>query len=208
MGTYPPRECGIATFTQDLVNSSQIFLGKNVLCKVAAFNISSLDTYTYPPEVEWHIDQNNKKEQIQLAETFNNDPDISGIILQHEYGIYGGIDGENILEFMESCKKPILVTLHTVLPNPSRHMKIVTERIVSCANSIVVLTESSKKILTEVYPEANGKVHVIPHGIHPTAFSVTTAAKRKLRLQSHDTIVTTFGLLSRGKGIEYVIKAL
>lgn len=208
MGTYPPRECGIATFNQDLVHSSQLFLGKNVLCKVAAFNISSLDTYTYPPEVEWHIDQNNKEEQVHLAETFNNDPTILGIIVQHEYGIYGGIDGENILTFMEECRKPILVTLHTVLPNPSRHMKSVTERVVARANSIVVLTQSSKKILTEVYPESSGKVYVIPHGIHPTAFSSTTAAKQKLKLQNHDTIVTTFGLLSRGKGIEYVIKAL
>ncbi|HLE48640.1 MAG TPA: glycosyltransferase [Patescibacteria group bacterium] len=208
MGTYPPRECGIATFNQDLLNSSQKLLGNEIQCKVAAMNFSPLDLFNYPSEVEWIINQNNKKEYKKLALRFNSDSEISGVMIQHEYGIYGGIDGKYILSFIDSYKKPLLVTLHTVLPSPSTHMKDVTERIINRANIIVVLTESSKSILEILYPKSKGKVYVIPHGIHFTAFSTTKKAKQKLKLNEDLSILSTFGLLSRGKGIEYVIKAL
>ena len=153
MGTYPPRECGIATFNQDLLNSSQKLLGKDIKCKVAAMNFSPLDIFNYPSEVKWEIDQNNKREFKKLAELFNADSEISGVMIQHEYGIYGGIDGENILSFIETYKKPLLVTLHTVLPSPSANMKKITERIIDRVNIIVVLTGSSKSILEILYPK-------------------------------------------------------
>ena len=207
MGTYPPRECGIATFNQDLLNSSQEFLGNRFACKVAAMNVSPLDTYNYPPEVEWKLDQNNKREHLALARKINNNSLISGVIIQHEYGIYGGVEGEILLQFMMQCTKPIVVTLHTILPRPSKKMREVTEKIISRANILVVLTQTSKKLLEEVYPISIGKVYVIPHGIHNVDFSSTKTAKRKLKFVDK-TILSTFGLLNRGKGIEYVIKAL
>src|SRR3989339_685680 len=110
IGTYPPRECGIATFTQDLLRSSRQFLGAHITCKVAALSLSPLDHYVYPPEVAWEINQNNKKEYLAFARELNHHPRVSGVILQHEYGIYGGDYGENILSFIEHCDKPILTT--------------------------------------------------------------------------------------------------
>lgn len=207
IGTYPPRECGIATFNQDLLHSSRKFLAPHIACKVAAVNHSPLDTYVYPAEVSWQINQNNKKEYADLARELNGNTYITGVTIQHEYGIYGGGEGENILSFIENCSKPILTTLHTVLPNPSIKMKDVTARIIRRSNIIVVLTKRSRTILEEIYPYSEGKVYVIPHGIHPTDFSSTDEAKRKLKLQD-STILSTFGLLSRGKGIEYVLHAL
>jgi glycosyltransferase involved in cell wall biosynthesis len=207
VGTYPPRECGIATFTQDLFRSSRKFLGPYISCKIAALNMSPLDHYIYPPEVEWEINQDNEKEYVDLAQKFNSNPLISGIIIEHEYGIYGANQGENILSLIENCRKPILATLHTVLPKPSIKMKNVTARIIRRANVIVVLTQSSRKILENLYPFSIGKVYVIPHGIHQTAFSLTENAKKKLKLVN-STVLSTFGLLSRGKGIEYIIRAL
>lgn len=205
--TYPPRECGIATFTQDLLQSSQKFLGPLVECKVAALNFSPLDTYKYPPEVEWKIDQNSKKDYKGLAKVFNKDEKISGIMIQHEYGIFGGEQGEFLLSFMENCTKQMLVTLHTVLPSPDAKMKDVTTKIIHYASTIIVLTYNSKRIIEELYPEAKGKVFMIPHGIHPVSFSTPKAYKTKLKLNRY-TVITTFGLLSRGKGIEYVLRAL
>jgi len=207
MGTYPPRACGIATFTQDLLRSSRKFLGKDISCKVATTNLSPLDHHTYPPEVKWEIAQENQQEYQDLATTLDNNPLISGVIVQHEYGIYGGQEGEYLLSFIENCHKPLLVTLHTVLPNPSPKMKEVTSRIIKRADTIVVLTQSSRKILIDTYPFSLDKIYVIPHGIHYTEFSTTQKAKKKLKLSS-STVLSTFGLLSRGKGIEYVIKAL
>ncbi|PIY68581.1 hypothetical protein COY90_05250, partial [Candidatus Roizmanbacteria bacterium CG_4_10_14_0_8_um_filter_39_9] len=207
MSTYPPRECGIATFTQDLFRSSQKIKKSGLKYKVAAFNLSPLDTFTYPREVKWEIDQNNKQDYINLARTMNKDKSIVGIILQHEYGIFGGSEGENILYFLRECKKPILVTLHTTLPAPSPKMKEVTIEIIKLASNIVVLTKRSKEIITKVYPKSRSKISVIPHGIHPIPFALQDESKDKLELSNH-IVLSTFGLLSRGKGIEYAIKAL
>lgn len=207
LGTYPPRECGIATFTEDLLKSSQKLLDPLVDCKVAALNLSPLDTYKYPPEVEWKIDQNSKKDHVNLAKILNEDVHVTGVIIQHEYGIFGGEDGEILLNFMKNCKKPMLVTLHTVLPNPSPNMKTVTEEIIKYASTIVVLTNNSKKIIETVYPKSLSKVFMIPHGIHQVAASLPKEYKEKLKFDNH-IILSTFGLLSRGKGIEYVLNAL
>ena len=207
MGTYPPRECGIASFTKDLLQSSRKVLDKNISCRVVALNHTPLDHHVYPSEVQWEINQENTEEYKAFAETLNHNPLVSGVIIQHEYGIFGGKHGENILEFIENCKKPILVTLHTVLPKPTPKMKEITSRIIKQSDIVVVLTENSRKILAEVYPFSKGKVYVIPHGIHNTDFSSTEKAKKRLKL-TNSTILLTFGLLSRGKGIEYVIEAL
>lgn len=174
---------------------------------MAAFNLTALDTYKYPKEVEWQIDRNSKKEHIRLAKIVNKDNNISGVIIQHEYGIFGGAEGNKIVYFMQNCRKPMLVTLHTVLPSPLPKMKEVTEQIVRLARIIVVLTNHSKKIIETMYPDSIGKIVVIPHGIHPTTFSTQKEYKDKLEL-GHHTVLSTFGLLSPGKGIEYVIQAL
>lgn len=207
LSTYPPRECGIATFTQDLLSYCVTFLGNRILCKVAAFNLTPLDTYIYPKEVVWEIDQNNKKEHVRLAKIVNEDKNISGVIVQHEYGIFGGIEGKNILDFMQNCKKPMLVTLHTVLPVPNPKMKDITKQIINHACAVVVLTEKSKEIIEHIFPESKGKIFVIPHGIHPTTYNTPKKYKEKLELENH-TILSTFGLIGPGKGIEYVINAL
>lgn len=207
LGTYPPRECGIATFTEDLLKSSQKLLGSSVECKVAALNLSPLDTYKYPPKVEWKIDQNSKEDHVNLAEIINDDAHITGVVIQHEYGIFGGVDGEILLSFMKKCRKPMLVTLHTTLPKPSPKMQSVTAKIIEFASTIVVLTERSKAIIENLYPESLGKVFIIPHGIHPSILSDTKKIKAKLELENR-IVLTTFGLLSRGKGIEYALRAL
>lgn len=207
VGTYPPRECGIATFTQDLLNSSKSILNGGIECKVAAMNVSPLDKHVYPVEVGWEIDQNNKKQHIDLAKKLNSDDRCIGLIVEHEYGIYGGEWGENILYLIERCKKPIVATFHTALPTPDEKMFEVTQKIIQHVKAIVVLTESSKKVLEKLYLESVGKIQVIPHGIHPTKFTTTANSKKKLKLGDFK-ILSTFGLLSRSKGIEYVIKAL
>ncbi|MBI3954743.1 glycosyltransferase [Candidatus Collierbacteria bacterium] len=207
LSTYLPRECGIATFTQDLLKSSQKFLGSLVNCKVAALNLSPLDTHKYPKEVEWEIDQNSKIDHLRLAKTINNDQHISGVIIQHEYGIFGGPEGELLLTFMKACKKSMLVTLHTTLPTPSLEMKSITAKIINLASTIVVLTHRSKNIIENLYPGSLGKVFVVPHGIHLSIFSDPKKFKTKLELGNR-IVLTTFGLLSRGKGIEYALKAL
>lgn len=205
--TYPPRECGIATFTQDLLHAFNKCLPPSVRCRVAALNLNPLDTYKYPSEVNWQVAQNSSSDYRKLAAKINADPSILGVIIQHEYGIFGIGSGKNLLFFMKECQKPIISTLHTVLPKPNPEMKAVTEQIIKLSTHVIALTENSKNILKELYPEANGKLAVIPHGIHQIGFSDSAEAKFKLDLKKF-TVLSTFGLLSQGKGIEYVIQAL
>lgn len=205
--SYPPRECGIATFTQDLLKYSQKILGKKYNCKVAAMNLSPLDTYKYPSEVKWRINQNSKSEYVRLAKEINKDSYITDVIIQHEYGIFGGPNGEKILHFMKNCKKPIIVTLHTVIPSPGIEKMETTAKLIELARKVVVLTKSSKEILGKLYPQSIEKIVIIPHGIHHVPFSSQEVAKKKLGLGNH-IILSTFGLLSRRKGLEHVISAL
>ena len=207
IATYPPRECGIATFTQDLLFAFKKMFKGSANCVVAAINLSALDTYEYPPEVEWQINENNKVEYRKLAIELNKNPNILTTIIQHEYGIFGGEEGENILTFINTYKKSLIVTLHTIIPVPSPKMNFVTKTIVKRANKIIVLTDSSRKTIESLYPDSVGKIKVIPHGIHDTPFVTSTKSKQKLKL-NNKTILTTFGLLSRGKGIEYILNAL
>ena len=207
MATYPPRVCGIATFTKDLLTACQKLFDNNVVYKVAAMNLSALDTYEYPKEVEWQIDQNSKQAYKTLANKLNSNPNIVGTIIEHEYGIFGGEEGENLLSFINIYNKPLIVTMHTVLPVPSAKMKYVTSKIINKAHKVVVLTKDSKKILGSVYPQVIDKIVVIPHGVHNVEFTTTSKHKKNLKLENK-TVLSTFGLLSRGKGIEYVIKAL
>ncbi len=207
LSTYPPRECGIATFTQDLFRYCKKNLGSGFKFKIAALNVSPLDSYKYPPEVAWEIDQNSKSAYLDLAKELNEDKFIAGIIIQHEYGIFGGVQGDKLLHFMQKCQKPMLVTLHTTLPSPDDKMQMVTKKIIELASNLVVLTKSSKKVIEKLYPESKGKIFIIPHGIHPVNFSLQKEFKIKLELKNR-LVISTFGLLSRGKGIEYVIEAL
>lgn len=187
--------------------SCQKILTEVADCRVCALNINALDTYDYPEEVLWQLDQTDTESHTALATELNNNPRVTGIIIEHEYGIFGGEHGENLLYFLNTYTKPIVITLHTVLPEPNEHMRLVTNHIVKRVDKIVVLTENSKKVLERLYPDSIGKVHVIPHGIHNTPFVTPKIPKQQLKLVGK-TVLSTFGLLSRGKGIEYVINAL
>jgi len=207
VATYPPRECGIATFTQDLLSAFKKMFKGTADCVVAAINLSALDTYEYPPEVQWQINENNKTEYRELARELNGNPKILTTIIQHEYGIFGGEEGENILSFINAYKKSLIITLHTIIPDPNPKMRLVTEKLIMRANKIVVLTQDSRHKVETLYPRSLGKIVVVPHGIHHTPFVSTEKTKKKLRLENK-IVLSTFGLLSRGKGIEHVLKAL
>lgn len=206
LGTYPPRECGIATFTQDLVNSCRQLLGDRLECKVAALNYSDVETKNYPSEVFFQLDQNSKDDFKSLALKVNKG-DTQAVIIQHEYGIYGGSGGNNLLSFVNNCKKPMVITLHTVLEEMSPIVKRVTKSLISKSTVSVVLTQTSKDILIKQFPMYAKKIVVIPHGIHPVLFRTPEIFKKRLNL-SDKLLLTTFGFLSPGKGIEYVINSL
>ncbi len=170
-------------------------------------NETVLDTHAYPSEVVYQIDQEDEASYVRAAESINESSLGTVVIVQHEYGIYGGQSGELLLRFLETVRCPVIVTLHTVLAEPSAKMRAVTERIIELCDRVVVLTDNTLKLFGRLYPSSVGKAVRILHGIHPVLYKNPALVKPKFKLEER-SVLLTFGLLSRNKGIEYIISAL
>ncbi|HUD20529.1 MAG TPA: glycosyltransferase family 4 protein [Candidatus Saccharimonadales bacterium] len=209
VSTYIPRECGIATFTKDLTNAINL-LNPTCLADITAIDDKELNktSYQYPWEVKHRIQQDSLTSWLDMAKHIN-DTSADVVSIQHEFGIYGppGTDGENIIPFMEKITKPIVVTFHTVLPEPTEHQLEVVQKIAERAEAIVVMVNVAVKWLTEVYNLDEHKIVVIPHGVPDIPFTPSIGPKAELGLKNYKTIMG-FGLVNRGKGYEQAISAL
>lgn len=209
VSTYIPRECGIATYTKDLTNAINL-LNPHYLADIVAIDDSHLNqtSYTYPWEVKYKIQQDDPESWLAAAE-YINQSGADVVHLQHEFGIYSSnsANGEHVIPFMEAIKKPIVVTFHTVLPEPTPIQKKNVQKIAKKAYAITVMVEAAVHWLVSVYGVDEGKVVVIPHGVPDITFNDSKRAKQKLGL-ANDNILMSFGLISQGKGYEYVIEAL
>ena len=158
VGTYPPRECGIASFSKDL-RDSVIRTGQSVWITA----LTDEKKYAYPKEVRFSIQQNDTEDYLRAAYMINNSA-VDLVILQHEYGIFGGIDGALVIKFAAHLKSLYLVT-HTVLPYPGPGQRIVLRILSHRAAAVICMTQRSKKLLEKVYGVPEGKIAVIPHGV-------------------------------------------
>jgi len=204
LSTYPPRECGIATFTQDLVDSitKQQSLSPPF---IVAINDRG-GYYDYPVEVKLQVERESRDSFMDAA-TRVKDSGIKLVNIQHEYGLYGGSWGDNLISFMEEVDKPIVTTLHTILQDPPKEAKEVMDEILRLSDLVVVLARVGARILEERYETLSYNVRYIPHGCPNVPFIKSSTAKQGLGLENR-YVLSTFGLISRGKGIEYAIKAM
>lgn len=207
MGSFPPRECGIATFTSRLTNAIDKEFAPKVKSKILAINSNGSSIYNYPRKVTMQINETEIEDYINRANEINKKPDIKMVNIQHEYGLFGGEQGEYLIPFIEILKKPVIVTMHTVIPRPDEKMKKVAQIIAEKSNGIVVMNKIAKEILHEKYDIKQSKISVIPHGVFHVPFPSKSRAKKKLNLQGR-TVLSTFGMISCDKGIEYAIEAL
>jgi len=207
ISTFPPRECGIATFTADLTEAFDTLFAPKVDSKIIAMNENEISKYKYTKKVIFQIAQNNKDDYISVAKKINSTKQIRLVHVEHEFGIYGDNHGSNLLSFMKEIKKPVIVTFHTVLPNPTEEMRKIVVEINDYSRLIFVMTKMSKEILMSGYGIPAEKIKIVPHGIHPASYSPSTKAKKILGLENKK-VLSTFGLLGPGKGIEYAIEAL
>lgn len=204
--TYPPRECGIATFSNDLINAMKL-AGKRMMSDVIAID-SQEDTFRYPAEVTLRILRDNKLSYLRAA-NYINENKYSSINIQHEYGLYGGKWGEYLITLMQNVNCPIVLTMHTVLEEPDDELEHITTRLSDYASYVVVLANKARQIFTKYYPKVDQeKLIYIPHGT-PKIENATgnTQSKRLLNLSGRK-VLSTFGFLSPDKGIEFAIKAL
>lgn len=171
------------------------------------------------PEISQTISQGTRGDYIRAARALGRS-DVDVVLLQHEYGIFGGEDGEYVLSFARELSQPLVVTLHTVLSSPSAHQLEVLTALCEEAERVIVMTETARRLLVEVGACPEDKISVVPHGA-PTALGGARAeldAGRRPRYVTSDVggyermesrfLISTFGLLSPGKGIEVMLEAL
>ena len=207
IATFPPRKCGIATFTQDLTRAMDGLLETMVKSMVVAMNAEKVVSDIYGREVIFQIDQNNPDEYVRVAEALNQNDAVKLVNIQHEFGIFGGDWGLNIIYFLSTLTKPKVINFHTVIPQPSQDLRHAARLLADNVNGITVMTHRSRRILIEDYGIPEQGIRVIPHGIHDGAYISSKQAKAALGF-SDKTVLSTFGMLNRGKGLEYVIEAL
>lgn len=211
ISTYPPRECGIATFNQNLVGAVNAnFTGKDALTQsgfVVAMNDSEkLKQYEYPDEVKFIVRQDSQKDYIRAA-NYLNTSNADVCILEHEFGIYGGESGIYILPLINRLQKPLITVLHTVLREPSFVQKIIMREIADQSAKVIVMSKRAVEFLIDIYEIPTDKIQIIEHGV-PDLEADEKNEIKKLAAFKNKRVLFTFGLISRNKGLETVIKAL
>jgi len=207
LSTFPPRQCGIATFTADLTNAIDQIFGSSVKSKIVAMNLTEISHLPYSDKVIFQISQPREEDYVNAAYKLNHLEKVRLVNIQHEFGIFGGKYGSHLLLLLKKLQKPVVTTFHTVLPAPDEKMRNVVQTIMKYSKGIIVMTNYSKELLKKDYGLDPDRIQVIPHGIHRVSYRTSEHAKSVFGF-SGKLILSTFGLLNPSKGIEYVIEAL
>lgn len=204
VATYPPQECGIATFTRDLQSAIAKYTPFSSPTVVAVGGAADIEVF--PKIVRYQIRKNDHQSYLDAAR-FLNESAITAVSLQHEYGIFGGADGEYVLDFLKHLQKPAIATLHTVLFQPGPNQRRIVQEIAHLCNAVVVMVKMGRQMLIENYDIPPEKVIVIPHGV-PNVHRINASAVKASLGIGDRPVLSTFGLINRGKGIEYAIRAM
>jgi len=203
--SYPPRECGIATYSRDLIKAINNKFSNLFSIKICALESGDFN-YTYPVEVKYTLKTSLAGEYEKLAIIINKDDKIEMVLIQHEFGFFKEQE-KSFQKFLSDLKKPVIIVFHTVLPAPDKELKSKIKNIVSACNAIIVMTNNSAKILVDDYRIATKKISVIAHGTHLVPHLDKEFLKTKFGLKGRK-VLSTFGLLSSGKNIETTLQAL
>ncbi len=202
--SYPNRQCGIATYSQDLINAIQDKFKTSYSIVVCALESTEKQTI-YPPEVKYILQTSILTQYNELAAEINSNSNIKIVCVQHEFGLFSGSMGNYFLHLISLINKPIITTFHTVLPNPDSQRKSLVQAIAALSTKIVVMTKNSANILVNDYAVENDKLIHIPHGTHLAKCYTTQPNKNYLR---NKIVLSTFGLIGSGKSIETALDAL
>ena len=191
LSTYPPTPCGLATFTAALANG----LTANG-ADVSVVRISDGPPSTSTPVIGELV--NGSPASVAACAELLNRSDVA--VIQHEYGIYGGVDGDEVVDIIEGLRVPSIVIAHTILKDPTPHQRSVLEAVAALADQVVVMSEAAAQRLCRDFDVDRRKVTTVPHGATiPTNTTVMRGGRPTL---------LTWGLLGPGKGIERVIEAM
>jgi glycosyltransferase involved in cell wall biosynthesis len=204
--SYPPRECGIATYLQDLLKALDNKFNQSFALKVCALEAGVMN-HNYPEEVKHVFDTHNGNKYSELAHTINMDKSINLVLIQHEFGFFEQAEKDTFMQLLNGLNKPIIIVFHTVLPNPNIALKEKVRRIANTCASVIVMTQNAAQVLIKDYSVPHRKITVIEHGTHLVPHLDKNILKLKHNLIGKK-VLSTFGLLSSGKSIETTLAAL
>ncbi len=204
IGNFPPRRCGIATFTADIfdaVRAANPALG----CDVVAMR-DPIVPAKYPDAVKHEINPEDIEDYMAVARRLDDDG-VELVCVQHEYGIFGGAAGAHLLLLLQQIRCPVVTTLHTVLESPNDDQRRVLDQLIARSARVIVMSRKGKQILRQTYDAPTSKIVVIPHGAPTRAPGKIEDLKARFDLSGREVLLT-FGLLSPNKGLEHAIRAL
>ncbi|HZJ36512.1 MAG TPA: glycosyltransferase family 4 protein [Gillisia sp.] len=204
ISSYIPRKCGIATYTKDLTRAINL-INPYSKSEIVAL-IKPEDKIDYPPEVKLKINQYKVDSYIKAANDINQSKtDI--VVLEHEFGLYGGDFGEYIIKLIELIKKPLIVTTHTIPEDTSNGYGLVLKEVLKFAEKVIAMMPESLQKLIKKYDCPKEKIEIIPHGVPDIPLEPNDKYKKKKGFEDR-IVLGNINLLSTSKGLEYTIEAL
>ncbi len=204
LSTYPPRECGIATFCEDLISAANEHGSMTEPMVVAMESGVSYHKYSRPVV---HVVDDRQERDYETAADFINDSPADVVSIQHEFGIYGGPEGGGLYRFLARLRKPLVTTLHTVLSNPSPAVRQMVSALAERSDRLMVMNPLANAILRQHYQVSPRKLSFIHHGAPAPLLESRERVKDRLGVAGR-RVMCTFGLVGPGKGLEYAIHAL
>ncbi|MFV8326475.1 glycosyltransferase [Flavobacterium sp. ZS1P14] len=203
--TYPPRECGIATYSQDLIKALNNKFKNSFKIKICPLE-SNNEQHAYTDALQYILNTDHSNAFINLADQIDTDANLQMVLIQHEFGLFKNNEAD-LKQFLKVLQKPVIIVFHTVLPGPNPSLEANVQEIAREAHAVVVMTNSAAELLVRDYGVARDKITIIQHGTHLVPHSDKEELKIKYKLKGKK-VLTTFGLLSSGKSIETTLEAL